>query len=293
MKTAIITGGVGFERPISLRSAQAVAGWIPDSVTYVFPEDLEKFLAERSSIDLVVPMIHGVGGEDGALQGLCEHLNMPYIFSGIEAHAIGLDKVRTKQLAGLAGVPIARRYASVEEVTGPVFAKPQFGGSTENSQVCESREVLQELLDSNPNTDFIIEDCVRGREFTVGVVEYNGELKAMPPIEIVAKDGLFDFESKYNPEKLAKEICPADITPELDAKLRAQAVTMHEMIGARHLSRSDFIVQEDGTAVFLEINTIPGMTATSFIPNFIHHIGLTMKDALSAWSEEALARAKR
>lgn len=282
MKIAIITGGESGERDISIRSAENIKSGIDftETETFVFPEDQDKFLSTHKDFDIAIPMIHGVGGEDGALQNFLDGIGMPYIFSGPEAHAIGIDKKRTKELAETIGIDTAK-----ETNTFPLFAKPRFGGSSVASGLCNDQSELDKLVSDNPGTEFITEELIRGREFTVGIIESDGKMIALPVIEIIPKGEFFDFENKYDPAKLASEICPADIGEDLAMEFKRQALLVHEKIGAKHISRSDFMMTHEGKIFFLEINTIPGMTKTSLIPKMLQTAGLNLRD----WLKELIS----
>ena len=280
MKIAIITGGETGEREISIKSAQNVANLIDfaETETFVFPEKKELFLSSATGFNVVIPMIHGAGGEDGSLQTILENINMPYIFSGIQTHQIGIDKVKTKELV------IAIDIISPKETADfPAFVKPRFGGSSVASKLCASQEEFNNLLNENLDIELIIEEPIKGREFTVGIVEQNGKTFPLPVVEIIPKGAFFDFENKYNPEKLATEVCPAEIPEDLSKELQRQALVVHTLLKARHLSRSDFIVTPEANIYFLETNTIPGMTDTSLIPKMLKQEGLSLKELLKEW----------
>lgn len=280
MKIAIITGGETGERDVSIKSTQNVANLIDfvQTETFVFPEEKERFLASVADFKVVIPMIHGAGGEDGTLQNLLESLDIPYIFSGIETHKTGIDKTKTKEIVSAIGI------ASPKETTDfPAFVKPRFGGSSVASKLCASQEELNNLIKENPDIELLKEEPIKGREFTVGVVEQNGKTFPLPVIEIIPKGAFFDFENKYNPEKLATEVCPANIQEDLSKELQSQALAVHTLLKAKHISRSDFIVTQDSNIYFLEINTIPGMTDTSLIPKMLKQKGLSLKKLLREW----------
>ena len=277
MKIAIVTGGESGERKISIRSAENVAKHIDFAETnkFIFPEAKQEFLSAVKEFDLVVPMIHGVGGEDGELQKELDSLGTPYLFSGPETHAIGIDKLRSKEIVETIGIKTPKNTREF-----PVFAKPRFGGSSVASKVCSCKEEFEALVSNNPGIEFVTEEIVRGREFTVGIIESDGKTTALPVIEIIPKGDFFDFENKYDPAKLATELCPAEISEDLERKLKQQAILVHEKIGARHISRSDFIVTAENEIYFLEINTIPGMTETSLVPKMLQAAGIGLRDFL-------------
>lgn len=280
MKIAIITGGETGEREVSIKSAQNVANLIDfaETETFIFPEEQDLFLSSAKSFNVAIPMIHGAGGEDGAIQSILESLNIHYIFSGIKTHKIGIDKTKTKEVVHAIGLTSPKETSDF-----PAFVKPRFGGSSVASKLCVSQEEFNNLLNENPDIELIREEPIKGREFTVGIVEQNGKTFPLPVIEIIPKGAFFDFENKYNPEKLANEVCPAEIPEDLAKELQRQALAVHILLKARHLSRSDFIVTPDNNIYFLEINTIPGMTNTSLIPKMLKQEGLSLKELLKDW----------
>lgn len=285
MRIAIITGGETGEREVSIASAKNVASAIgfAEHEMFVFPEDQSRFIEQASTFDLVIPVIHGKGAEDGAVQQLCESLNLPFLFSPIEAHKIGIDKVLTNEFAARAGIKTAKRFSRSNAIF-PVFVKPRFGGSSVHTARVESKEELETFLESMVD-EMMIEGAVSGREFTVGVIEQNpGDPEALPVIEIVPKNKFFDYESKYSADHLAEEICPARIERTLTKQLQEAAVAVHTLIGATHVSRSDFIVTESGEIYFLEINTIPGMTDASLEPKMLKQANIDFSGLLEKWS---------
>lgn len=280
MRIAIITGGETGEREISIRSALNIAHIIDfaETKTYIFPEDKQTFVASATDFAIAIPVIHGIGGEDGTLQKMLESMSLPYIFSGVQTHQIGIDKTETKKRVATIGITSPQ-----ETLEFPAFVKPRFGGSSVASKLCHSHGELTVLLQQHPTIEFVQESPIKGREFTVGVVEHNNETFALPVVEIIPKGAFFDFENKYNPKKLATEICPATIPEDLTKELQRQALAVHTLFEARHLSRSDFIVTSDNTIYFLEINTIPGMTDTSLIPKMLKQQEFSLKELLKEW----------
>src|SRR3989338_2994971 len=293
MNIAIITGGETGERDVSIASAKNVASALSSPEhgggmegatvsTFVFPEDQARFLESVSNVDFVIPMIHGKGAEDGAVQQLCERLRLPFIFSPIEAHKIGIDKVLSKEFVARAGMKTAKRFSRSNAIF-PVFVKPRFGGSSVHTARVENAEALEMFLE-NVTEEMMIEEVVSGREFTVGVIEQNpGDPEALPVIEIVSRNKFFDYESKYDVDHLASEICPARIDSARSRALQDAAVAAHTLIGASHISRSDFFVTDAGEIYFLEINSIPGLTNTSLIPKMLKHANISFPGLLERW----------
>jgi D-alanine-D-alanine ligase len=284
MKIAIITGGLTGEREVSISSAKNIAKAInfAEIKNFIYPEEWDQFVTESKNFNLAIPIIHGKGGEDGEVQEKLEKISIPYLFSGINAHSTAIDKKRTKKIAEKLGINTAEEYTD-ENLRFPLFAKPRFGGSSIASGLCHTLEDLRNLQ-SQTTEEMIYEQPIIGREFTVGVIEHDGKNIALPIIEIVTpKDTFFDYKSKYDSENLAKEICPADISPELASKLQESALAVHQHLNVKNLSRCDFLVTEDGTPYFLEINTIPGMTHTSLIPKMLNVAKYDLTELLKEW----------
>ncbi len=280
MKIAILSGGETRERDISIASAKNIQGIIHFAETklFILPEKLDVFIEERKRFDVVIPMIHGKGGEDGSIQGLLETLKIPYIFSGIGAHSIALDKKRSKQIAVMLGYNVPQ-----EKIEYPAFAKPRFGGSSVASGFCSSQSEYDALA-QNSVEEYLLEEPITGREFTVGIIQHEHELITLPVIEIITpKDSFFGFEEKYNPDKLAREICPAEIPEELTGRLHKIALNIHREFDIRHISRTDFIVDSDGKIFFLEVNTIPGMTTMSLIPKMLKRANIDLGELIKKW----------
>lgn len=293
-RIALLTGGESSEREIALRSAKNVAevlGNIFEVVTFDIPSELSAFLERRSEFSAVIPVLHGVGGEDGTIQGFLETLKIPYIFSGVQAHAVAMDKERTKILVSANGVrtPKSVTVRSGDSVAfdHPVVVKPFDGGSSVATAVARSQNELDAAIAKGLefSTAVLVEDFVQGDEYTVAVVDIDGKTKALPVIAIRPKEGFFDFESKYNAATLADEICPAPISEELTSSLQSMALTAHRTLGCRHVSRTDIMVDAAGTAWFLETNTIPGMTGTSLLPKALKAGGHSFADTLRGWIE--------
>lgn len=280
MKIAIITGGETGEREISIKSSKNIENSIKftDTAIFIFPEDKDKFLSSYKNFDLVIPVIHGIGGEDGSIQGFLRNLQIPFLFSDIETHAIAIDKKITKEI-------IKNLKINSPENTEkfPMFVKPRFGGSSIASKLCKNKKELLQLNKENPEIEFVKEKPIKGREFTVGVIECKNKTFSLPVIEIVPKGEFFDFKNKYDKDNLASEICPAKIPTQLKIKLQKQALEVHKYLNAKHISRSDFIVTPQNKIYFLEINTIPGMTETSLIPKMLKQQKINLTELIKYW----------
>ncbi|MFZ2803808.1 MAG: D-alanine--D-alanine ligase [Patescibacteria group bacterium] len=290
-RVALLTGGTSSEREVALKSAAAVRGWLAaqhDVAVYDLPRDLDRFIAERASFDVAVPVFHGKGGEDGIIQGFLKTLGVPFVFSDVEAHAIGMDKVVAKTIVASAGVPTTTSRIIQRGESG-VFERPSVvkvpdGGSSVGVFLAKDAAAFEDAVRQGfvQSDRLLVEDFIEGCEFTVSVVDHGGKTVALPIIEIRSKKAFFDLESKYDPV-LAEELCPALIPSDLTERLQALALRAHHAIGARHVTRTDFIVDVHGNPWFLEINTIPGMTEVSLLPKSVKVAGLTMEELFDEW----------
>lgn len=231
--------------------------------------------------DIVFLAFHGTCGEDGRVQAAFDLMGIPYTGAGYLGSAIAMDKDFTKRL--IAGLDVAtpkwRRaeytMKDIDSLTSttpvPCVVKPVASGSSIGVFIAHTKKELYAALVKG--LEFgghcVLEQYVKGREIQVGILAG----KALPSIEIIPSDGFYDYENKYQPGA-AKEVCPAEIPPEWEKAVGKAAETVYEALGLTVYSRADFIVTEDGTPWFLEINTLPGMTPTSLVPQEAAAIGL-------------------
>jgi D-alanine-D-alanine ligase len=245
--------------------------------------------------DIAFIALHGKHGEDGAIQGLLEVLEIPYIGSGVGASALAIDKAKTKECYERAGIrtpkalalsrppsppspsspsspppplPQGKPAAKILEEVGPrCVVKPASEGSALGVFMVDSAQALEEALGKAFGIDekVLVETCIEGRELTVGVLG-NEAPYALPVIEIVPINEFYDYESKYAPGG-SKHLCPAPIAEQTTSEIQALAVKAHQVLGCAGVSRSDFIVDDAGDIWILETNTIPGMTETSLLPD--------------------------
>ena len=297
---AILTGGTSSERKIALRSSTFLKRLLDDRyriTVFDLPRQLPTFLAKRKHFALAIPVFHGVGGEDGTIQGFLKTLGLPFLFSDVTTHAIALNKAFTKTLIANLGIKTAHAITvSKQEMKTTVFKKPCVikpldGGSSIGVVLAKSKEEftrgLQDVLRTSEQA--LVEDYLEGEEFTVAVIEDRGTVKALPVIEIRSKHMFFDYESKYD-AALVEEICPAPTPKQLSDKLQAIAISAHQLLGARHLTRTDIIVDKRGTPWFLEINTIPGLTSTSLTPKAMQAGGYDVADLFTTWISQTLGK---
>ncbi|MCD8376587.1 MAG: D-alanine--D-alanine ligase [Oscillospiraceae bacterium] len=221
--------------------------------------------------DAVFLALHGACGEDGRVQAALDLLGVPYTGSGYLGSAIAMDKDLTKRLtAGLVDTPAwsTAEYgedidALVERAKLPLVVKPVAGGSSIGVSIAHSAGELRAALEWGlvPGGRVVLEQYIRGREIQVGILDG----QALPAIEIIPKTGFYDYENKYQPGA-AEERCPADIPPQAEARLAQAALAVYSALGLEVYARADFILDGEGTPWFLEINTLPGMTPTSLLP---------------------------
>ena len=207
--------------------------------------------------DVVFLALHGACGEDGRVQAAFDLLGIPYTGAGYLGSAIAMDKDLTKRLvADVVNTPGWKMVDSGSSIGVSIVHTPE-----------ELRRALTDALALGGRT--VLEEYVKGRELQVGILED----EALPAIEIIPKQGFYDYENKYQPGA-AEEVCPADISPETEAKLRSAAVRVYETLGLSVYSRADFILDGAGEIWFLEINTLPGMTPTSLLPQEAAAVGI-------------------
>ena len=230
--------------------------------------------------DVVYLALHGTCGEDGRMQAALDLLGVPYTGSGCLGSAIAMDKDLTKRLvAGLVTTPrwetVQVTAQNLQELTRrtqlPVVVKPIDSGSSIGVYIAHTEQELTYALEQSMALGgrTVIEQYIKGREIQVAVLDG----RALPSIEIIPKVGFYDYENKYQPGA-ALEICPADIPSEWEQALGRAALTVFDAIGLAVYARADFIVTEDGTIYFLEINTLPGMTPTSLVPQEAAAVGI-------------------
>jgi len=233
--------------------------------------------------------MHGKYGEDGTVQGLLESLGIPYTGSGILASALGMDKPRSSAIFRDAGLNVPdfevisahhyQNFASIAKRWGwPLVVKPADHGSSIGVNIVKNvHELRQAVREASRYSErLIIQKFISGREITCGVLEdLNGTLIPLPPIEIKPKKEIFyDYRSKYADGGSEHIIPPHGLTPKIIKKIKDTACRAHTLIGCSGISRSDFILDKNGKLYILEINTIPGMTKTSLIPEAAKKAGI-------------------
>ncbi len=301
-RIAVVMGGDSAEREISIRSGSEVVralgalGYDAHSLDYD-----ERFLDALRTLkpDIVFIALHGPGGEDGHVQALLEYLSLPYTGSGLEAAALSMDKHLTKKLLAAEGLPTP--VWDLFDLTGgtlpllpgsldlPLVIKPRFEGSSAGVAIVHTHEEwTNAMLDASKSfAQILAEEYVEGREFTCAVL---GE-EALPVVEIVAnRDGFYSYDAKYEPGG-STHIVPAPIDEDLAARLQMLALSAHRLLGLRDYSRSDFIVTADGRPHLLEINSLPGLTPMSLVPDACAAVGISFEALIDRLVGYARARA--
>ncbi len=245
--------------------------------------------------EIALLMLHGHRGEDGTIQGFLDTLGIPYTGSGVGGSALAWDKIAAKRLVATAGLAVAEDLvlppATVEHVRKtlgfPVFVKDPCGGSSLEVRPARDEASLRRAVAAFPGRRLLVEAAVEGREVTVPVLDdEDGVPEPLPVVEIRARGGFFDYETQDTPG-VAEEIVPAPLDPPVARRLADEALLAHRLLGLRAMSRSDFILRDDGTPVFLEVNTIPGMTPNSLLPKAAAAAGIAFPDLLTRLLESA------
>ncbi len=282
VRVGVLMGGLSSERPISLKTGAGVLGALQERGWNAVGIDVGRDLPEvlrRESVDVAWIALHGRFGEDGCVQGLLELLGIPYTGSGVRASAVGMDKISTKRaLRHVREVVLAadatwRAGDPIPALPLPVIVKPPTSGSTIGIRRAFSLDELREALDEALRYDpeILVEEIIVGEEITVPVLDG----VPLPVVRIVPESGFFDFEAKYT-KGLTRYECPAVIPAASAQQAQSAALAAYRALDCRGLARADFIVREsDGVPVFLEINTIPGMTATSLSPMAAAVVGMS------------------
>ncbi len=300
---AVLMGGWDSERQVSLWSGEAVAGALERKGYRVDRLDVGKDVYARLEAlrpDVAFNALHGPWGEGGAIQGMLETLKIPYTHSGILASAWAMKKDKAKIAFVQAGIPVAEGVTcSRFEATGahvmapPYVVKPVAEGSSFGVIIvtADRTHPPQELLREDwPYGDTVlVEKYVAGREMTCAVMGRPGEERALGIIEILPEgQEFYDFDAKYR-KGGSRHVLPAQILPDIYQEVQMLAVKAHRALGCRGVSRADFRYDDRGTGelVCLEVNTQPGMTATSLVPEMAAYSGLSFEDLVSWLVEDA------
>ncbi|HRN55265.1 MAG TPA: D-alanine--D-alanine ligase [Agriterribacter sp.] len=324
---AFVTGGYSGESVISYKSAITIehnidkdkynvytiditpSGWFYRTGDHSIPVDKNDFSVNHNgtvtTFDAVFIGIHGTPGEDGKLQGYFDLLNLPYTSCDAATSALTFNKRYTVAVAAFAGIKVARsvhlfRNSAVspdnilKQLQLPVFVKPNNGGSSIGMSRVNAAEALPAALEKAFQEDdqVLVEEWIRGREFTIGVFKTGGEIMILPVTEVSTSKDFFDYEAKYT-AGMATEVTPAAISATVAEKLRQHARKIYELFNCRGIVRMDFIYNEEsGLPYLLEINTVPGQSEASIVPQQVRAFNWTLKAFYSALIDEALLHRK-
>jgi D-alanine-D-alanine ligase len=320
-KIALITGGYSGEAVISYKSAIAIEnnidankwdcykidinpqGWFYMSLDgSKIPVDKNDFSitvnGTKIKFDAVLVGLHGTPGEDGKLQGYFDCLKIPYTSCDAATSALTFNKRYTVAVAAFAGMHVAKSLHLFKNIPVqiidvlnnlrlPLFVKPNNGGSSLGISKVNKADELQHALDKAFKEDdqVLVEEFISGREFTIGVFKSKGKIIALPITEIISKNEFFDFEAKY--QGASEEITPAKVDEVVAEKVRAEAKKAYAVFNCNGIVRMDFIYNEaDGNPYMLEINTVPGQSEASLVPQQVVAMGMSLKEFYSLLIEE-------
>ena len=317
MRITILFGGTNKERLVSVASAQALCEALPDADLWFWDADdsvhetrpeiltgharpferdfepggrriattIEDALDQAKADDrLLVLGLHGGRAENGELQAACEIRRIPFTGSGSASSNLAFDKVAAKRFVAIAGVeaPAGVELENIEKALaeyGRLIAKPTHDGSSYGLIFVNAKQDLVAVRTAAKSEGYLIEPFIAGIEATCGVLEQSdGAIFALPPIEIVTAEGVFDYHAKYI-AKATQEICPGRFAPDVTATLQDRAIKAHRVLSCTGYSRSDFVVSEKGV-IYLETNTLPGLTKASLYPKALKAQGITFADFL-------------
>ena len=298
-KIGILTGGESAERDISLKSCEAIdkacteLGYTTERI--IIDGNAQKIIPELIGVDFVFIALHGGKGENGVIQGLLDSLNIPYNGSGVLASSLGMEKSLTKQLAKSYGIqtPDWKIFTDINESKNyiptdfPVVVKPSADGSTIGLSFVRNQAEIAEAVElaDKYNGNIIIENYIEGRELTVTII---GQ-KVFPIVEIIPKHKFYDYECKYQ-KGMSDYICPAELPKKLTNNIQNIALEVFNILQCSVYARADFILDKINNPWFLEINTLPGMTATSLVPKSAMVAGVSYNNLVQMIINESLKK---
>ena len=305
-KIAIVAGGDSSEHDVSLRSAAGILSFIDKDkydaeIVELHGSDL-KTLSRLVDYDYAYVTIHGTPGENGLLQGYLEMMHIPYSCCGVLAAALTFNKYTCNHYLHAFGINIAKSIllrkdqvpADIEEQVErelgfPCFIKSNVGGSSFGCTKVKTRDNVLPAIERafEEGDEVICESYLKGTEVTSGVYKTKNNAVAFPITEVVTKREFFDYDAKYNGQ--VDEITPARVPDELRDRVQAMTLKIYDIIGAHGIIRTDYVLIGD-EIYLLEVNTTPGMTATSFIPQQVRAAGLDIKDVLTDIIEDSFAK---
>ena len=297
LKIVVLMGGPSAEREVSLKSGAAVASALATTGAKVVPIDIKetKFSIPKDA-EVAFVALHGTFGEDGTLQRMLEDSGIAYTGSGPEASARAFDKITAKTEFLRAGIPTPQYEVfdrtrtdlhRLAQLGFPLVVKPSRQGSSVGISIVQEESDLEEACQIAWHYDdrLVVEQFIAGRELTAGI--FDGH--ALPVIEIRPKHDFFTYEAKYTKGQ-TDYLVPAPLEKNVEAQAKMLALRANECLGCRDLSRVDFILTERGELFVLEVNTIPGFTETSLVPQAARAAGIEFPDLCARLVQMALAR---
>jgi len=298
---AVLMGGFSSERPVSLASGEACAGALEQLGHKVSRIDVTRDVSTQLQAvrpDVAFNALHGPFGEDGKIQGVLEFLQIPYTHSGVLATSVAMDKELSKRLARSYGIPVAESkvmdrmdFASTHPMQPPYVVKPVAEGSSFGVVIVQGDQHHPPQIIKSDEWAYgdrvMVERYIHGRELTCAIM---GDV-ALGVTEIIPQGQQFyDYDSKYK-EGGSKHVCPAEISPNIYQKITTLALKAHQAFGCRGVTRSDFRYDDrfspDGELIWLEINTQPGMTETSLVPELAQEAGHSFAELVQWMVEDA------
>lgn len=298
MRITVLRGGPSAEREISLISGKAVADGLRQGGHDVFESDISPtdLSGLDHSADVIFPVLHGAFGESGELQEILEARRLKFVGSGSAASRIGIDKIATKEVWKRAGLPtppwnVVNRGEAFPEIDGSCVVKAIGSGSSIDVFVCkapaeapaQAKDALTKVLSRHDRA--LVEKYIDGVELTVGILED----RALPPIRIVPKAEFFDFEAKYKSADTEHRF-DTGLPDELIARVQEFALRAHNAVGCRDLSRVDVMIDKDHRPFLIEINTLPGFTPKSLLPEAAAKTGISFVQLVDRLARRAAAR---
>ena len=299
LKVVVLMGGISSEREVSLISGNEVVKNLDKKKYEIIPVDFNGDCTWVDEIkpDLVFIALHGKYGEDGTIQSLLESMGQKYTCSGVAASILGMNKMFFKFLVNKENIKNPKaiflrdkniNISDLKKLGWPVVVKPVLGGSSIGISIVRSKENLAKAINLafKYDQEILIEEYIKGIEVSCSVIENNGEVIALPLVEICPKNEFFDYKSKYN-EKLCQEIVPARVSDELSQKIFEISKKVFKLLKCKGMARFDFIIKNN-EAYVLEINIIPGMTAQSLLPKAAKVVGISYSELLDKIIQSAL-----
>jgi len=326
IKIGVIYGGISTEHDVSVMSAKSVVSNL-DKEKYEIhelyineygkwfenDEEIYNLIWKLKELDVVFPVLHGLGGEDGTIQGMLEMLQVPYVGCGVLASSVGMDKVYTKIVFEKADIPQAAYiyvkrtndgYIIIDEnfneeefkldkITSklkfPMFVKPSNSGSSVGVKKATNNEELKQAIEyaGQYDTKILVEQGIDGREVECAILD-GKKVLASTVGEIISAEDFYSFDAKYNiPE--SKTVIPADLTQKQIEDIRTLAVKAFKAIDGKGLSRVDFFVENETNKIYInEINTMPGFTKISMYPKLFDAVGISYSELLDRLIENAM-----